>query len=97
MDQAKIHAWAVAIADESMFALLECECKAEGKGPDELQPTDENCSAVARLADASAAVQEAFAWLSMRGIVRLSSEDEGDTIQVLRRPEAAQTPEEATP
>lgn len=35
--------------------------------------------------------------VSMRGIVRLSSGDEGDTIQVLRRPEAAQTPEEATP
>lgn len=97
MDQATMNAWAVAIADESMFAMLESECISEGERPDELQPTDEDCAAVKRLAEASAAVREAFAWLSMRGIVVLLEGAGGDTIKVLRRPEAAETPAEELP
>lgn len=75
------------IADESMFELL----ISEGMPDDAIDTTvialcDEHSQEVASLAEASAAMREAFEWLEPRGYVELGTDQQGEHICVLRRP-----------
>lgn len=77
------------IADEAMYELLIAE-GVPGDSP-AIDATvfglvDENCQEVTALADASAAMREAFDWLKERGYVELGSDSSGEFINVRRRP-----------
>ncbi len=79
--------YAFEIADEAMFELLE----SEGVPGDEFHTvigfSSESCEEVKTLAEASAAMQEAFEWLRVRGYVELGTDGEGEFAQVVKRPE----------
>ena len=75
------------IADEAMFELL----VSEGVPDDAIDTTviglcNESSQEVFRLAEASAAMREAFEWLEPRGYVELGTDGQGEFINVLRRP-----------
>lgn len=75
------------IADEAMFELL----ISEGAPDDVIDTTviglcDESSQEVASLAEASAAMREAFEWLQPRGYVELGTDGNGEFIDVVRRP-----------
>lgn len=77
------------IADEAMFELLISE-GAPGDAPASdatvIGLTDANCQEVGKLAQASAAMREAFEWLEPRGYVELGADTAGEFVQVVRRP-----------
>ena len=71
---------AFAIADEAMIELLRSECISGG---DTLYyPVAENGSVVLKLADASAAIREAFEWLEPRGLASLHEDAQGEFILI---------------
>lgn len=75
------------IADETMFSLL----ITEGVPDDAIDTTviglcNEQCQEVTSLAEASAAMREAYEWLEPRGYVELGSDGNGEFINVIRRP-----------
>lgn len=75
------------IADEAMFELL----VSEGAPDDAIDVTviglcDEHAHEVTSLAEASAAMREAFEWLQPRGYVELGTDGQGEFIDVVRRP-----------
>jgi hypothetical protein len=70
------------IADEQMFARLECECS-----PQDDTWTTFGLLEVTKLAEASEAIREAVDWLVRRGYVNVASDSSGEFVVVLRRPE----------
>lgn len=75
------------IADEAMFELLLSEgCLSDGIDSTVIGFVDESCSEVHALAEACAAMREAFDWLQPRGYVELGTDQAGEFINVVRRP-----------
>ena len=76
------------IADEAMFELLLAHGMLHGNGVDStvIGFTDEASAEVMTLAEASAAMREAFEWLHPRGYVELDRDGEGEFVSVIRRP-----------
>jgi len=75
------------IADEAMFELL----LSEGALSDGIDSTvigfvDESCNEVPKLEQACLAIREAFDWLRPRGYVELGKDQDGEFINVIRRP-----------
>jgi hypothetical protein len=83
---ATLNARALAIADRSMFERLDTEAVAHDDFRTVLGLTDEDQQEVARLADASQAMQEAVAWLIERGYVEMAEDTSGEYVNVIRRP-----------
>ncbi len=77
------------IADEAMFELLVSEgvpYDSPAQDATCIGFTDEGCQEVCALADASAAMREAFEWLQPRGYVEIANDKDGEFVRVLRRP-----------
>lgn len=77
---------AFAIADESMFTLLECHCLHLDEYGVCLLPVGGDGQFVTSVAEAEETIQEAFAWCALRGYVELLEDDSGQYIWVLKRP-----------
>lgn|SRR5574341_885023 len=77
------------IADRHCMEIIVSDCIPIDAGPAEAQKfalVDATFGEVRKLADASADVREAFDWLRERGYVELASDEDGEYVQVLRRP-----------
>jgi hypothetical protein len=74
------------IADEQMFARLECECSPQDDSWTTFGLLNESYGEVTKLADASEAIRGAVDWLVRRGYVELASDSSGEYVSVLRRP-----------
>jgi hypothetical protein len=53
--------------------------------------TDEGCAEVRTLAEASEGMKQAFAWLSLRGFVRLGADAHGELIVMMSKPKRARS------
>ncbi len=89
MSQDAVNAWGIEIADECMFALLTAECSMGMEPEGVLGFTDESCAEVRTLGESSAGMKQAFAWLSMRGFVRLGKDEHGEHVVVIAEPKPA--------
>lgn len=74
------------IADEAMFELLNSECIPQDEFRTTLGLVSESYTEVRLLADASDAIRDAVEWLEPRGFVKVSKDEAGEYIDVLRRP-----------
>lgn len=80
----KLQLRAVAIADECMRAVVECEGVGLPRSRDSRYGlTDENQREVRSIEDASASLREAFEYLRDRGLALLTSDRRGDVIEIL--------------
>lgn len=75
------------IADEAMFEIL----ISEGLPDDFIDTTmivlcNDQAQEVTSLAEASAALREAYEWLQPRGYVELGTDGQGEFLNVVRRP-----------
>ena len=83
--------WAVELADECMFAQILTESSMGQEAEGVLGFTDESCAEVPTLAEASEGMKQAFAWLSLRGFVRLGTDEHGEHIVVISQPKRARS------
>lgn len=74
------------IADVAMFELI-IGHSVRGVGDGTYGLADDDSREVRTLAEACDALQEAVEWLAPRGYVRIDSDEHGEHIVVLRRPE----------
>jgi hypothetical protein len=91
MSQELMNAWAVELADECMFAQILTESSMSSETDGVLGFTDESCAEVRTLAEASEGMKQAFAWLSLRGFVRLAADAHGEHIVVISKPKRARS------
>ncbi|CAB3730667.1 hypothetical protein [Paraburkholderia rhynchosiae] len=80
MKHEEIVALAFSIADESMVELIRAH--AVSLEPNLFGLVDENCHEVAALDIADPAIQEAFEWLSLRGMAELATDERGEVIRL---------------
>lgn len=74
------------IADQAMFELLNSECIPQDDRRSVFGLVSESYTEVRSLAEASDAIREAVEWLEPRGFVKVSKDEAGEYIDVLRRP-----------
>ena len=87
MNQAELTTRAFQIADESMFALMECSCLSNEESKTLFSLCDDNSNEVGSIAETSEALQEAIEWLTARGYIEVVEDDTGGNILVVKRPE----------